>query len=334
MAPQTSLPALALVLGATGGIGGEMTHQLIEAGWRVRALHRQPAAPNIGGNGIDWLRGDAMSAADVARAARGCQVIVHAVNPPGYRRWAELAPPMLDNTIAAAIREHATVVLPGSVYNYGPDAFPLLHEDSPQRPLTAKGAIRVDLEQRLEAATTRGARALIVRAGDFFGPRPGSNWFAQGMLTPGKPLRTVRIPSNPGVGHQWAYLPDVGRTILALLQRREQLPPFARFHMAGHWDEDGQQLAQAVLRVARRHGATPRLARFPWWLMRLAAPVAPTLRELLAMRHIWQQPIRLDGGKLASFLGAEPHTPLDEAVEASLRGLGCLPTTPGKPSSA
>lgn len=313
-------------MGATGGVGGEMIHQLREAGWQVRALHRRATQPKLERDGITWLRGDAMSASDVARAAEGCQVIVHAVNPPGYRHWAELAPPMLDNTLAAAIRERATVVLPGSVYNYGPDAFPLLREDSPQRPLTAKGAVRVDLEQRLEAATTRGARGLVVRAGDFFGPRRGNNWFAQGLVAPGKPLRTVRLPGLPGIGHQWAYLPDVGRTLIALLQRRDALPAFSRFHMAGHWDEDGSQLANAILRVARRHGMAPRLKRLPWSLLRLAAPLAPTLRELLAMRYLWQQPIRLDGGRLAAFLGAEPHTPLDEAVEASLRGLGCLPS--------
>jgi nucleoside-diphosphate-sugar epimerase len=83
---------------------------------------------------------------------------VHAVNPPGYRRWAELVLPMMDNTIAAAIAEGATIVLPGTVYNYGPDAFPLIREDAPQRPLTRKGAIRVELERRLQAACCRGAR--------------------------------------------------------------------------------------------------------------------------------------------------------------------------------
>ena len=30
------------VLGATGGIGGEVTLALLQGGWRVRGLHRQP----------------------------------------------------------------------------------------------------------------------------------------------------------------------------------------------------------------------------------------------------------------------------------------------------
>ncbi|MEN3811845.1 NAD-dependent epimerase/dehydratase family protein [Chromobacterium piscinae] len=122
----------ALVVGAAGGIGGELARQLRDAGWEVRGLVRSLERPD-----------------DVAKAAEGCAVIVHAVNPPGYKRWAELVLPMLDSTIAAAKREGATVVLPGTVYNYGPDAFPILREDSPQRPLTRKGAIRVEMEARL-----------------------------------------------------------------------------------------------------------------------------------------------------------------------------------------
>jgi nucleoside-diphosphate-sugar epimerase len=46
-------------------------------------------------------------------------------------------------------------------------------------PRTRNGAIRVELERRLQAATARGARVIIVRAGDFFGPRAGNNWFSQ-----------------------------------------------------------------------------------------------------------------------------------------------------------
>ena len=120
-----------LVLGATGGIGGEMLRQLAAAGWQVRALTRGET-PSPRGDGVAWLRGDALSRADVLAAAKGCAVIVHAVNPPGYRHWGRLVLPMLDNTIAAAIAEGATIVLPGTVYNFGSDSFPLLAEDATQ----------------------------------------------------------------------------------------------------------------------------------------------------------------------------------------------------------
>jgi nucleoside-diphosphate-sugar epimerase len=315
-----------LVLGASGGIGGEVARQLRDAGWQVRALKRGLARDGEQRDGFTWVGGDAMSRDDVLRAARGCSVIVHAVNPPGYRRWAELVLPMLDNTIAAAIAQRATIVLPGTVYNYGPDAFPLLTEDAPQNPTTRKGAIRVEMERRLRAATQQGARVIIVRAGDFFGSRTtGNSWFSQGMVKPGQPVRVVNLPAAPGVGHPWAYVPDAARTMVELLARRESLEAFANFHLAGHWDSDGTEIAAAIQRaVERRGGPVPKTRAFQWWVVRLASPFVTTLRELLEMRYLWRRTMRLDNARLVAVLGREPHTPLDEAVEAALVRLGCL----------
>ena len=321
----TTQPRMALVLGATGGIGGEVARQLRDAGWQVRALKRGLAHEEERRDGLTWFRGDAMNREDVMRAARGCAVIVHAVSPPGYRRWAELVLPMLENTVAAAIAEHATIVLPGTVYNYGPDALPDLAEDAPQNPVSRKGTIRVELERRLRAATQQGARVIIVRAGDFFGPRPGNNWFSQGLVKPGQPVKAVNLPGDRGVGHQWSYLPDVARAMVELLAHRGHLEPFANFHFAGHWDADGTQLAEAVRRVvAHRTGKVPATRNFSWWLVRLAAPFVVTFRELLEMRYLWRQPVRMSNARLVAVLGREPHTPLDAAVEATLVGLGCL----------
>ncbi len=168
---------IALILGATGGIGGAVARLLHSHGWQVRALHR---APNgiAEKHGFDWRVGDAMVASDVAAAAEGVSLIVHAVNPPGYRNWGQLVLPMLDNAIAAARANGARIVLPGTVYNYGPDAFPDIAEDAPQHPRTRKGAIRVEMERRLRAFAETGAGSvLIVRAGDFFGPGSANNWF-------------------------------------------------------------------------------------------------------------------------------------------------------------
>ncbi|NVZ19792.1 NAD(P)H-binding protein [Pseudomonas costantinii] len=316
-----------LILGATGGIGGEVARQLSAAGWQVCALTRDVDKARSQNSAFTWLKGDALNREDVVAAARGCAVIVHAVNPPGYRNWAEWVLPMIDNTIAAAIGEGATIVLPGTVYNFGPDAFPVLQEDSPQHPQTRKGAIRVQLEQRLEEASRQGARVLIVRAGDFFGARVANNWFAQGLVKPGKPVHAVSYPGAPGVAHQWAYLPDVARTMVELIERRATLEAFARFHMAGHTDADGTQMSRAIQQVVlRRTGHQPRVGRFPWWLLKLVAPFVVTVREMQEMRYLWQTPLRLDNKRLIEVLGKEPNTPLEQAVEATLVGLGCLPT--------
>jgi hypothetical protein len=82
-------------------------------------------------------------------------------------------------------RSLADFVLPGTVYNFGPDAFPDLRETSPQNPVTAKGRIRAEMERRLREAASTEVGLLIVRAGDFFGPKAGNNWFSQGLVKAG-----------------------------------------------------------------------------------------------------------------------------------------------------
>ena len=311
----------ALILGATGGIGGAVAKRLAAQGWTTTAMHRDPAkakARNV--TAIDWIRGDAMSARDVLTAARGADVIVHAVNPPGYRDWEKLVLPMLDNTIAAAKTHGARIVLPGTVYNYGPDALPLLTEASPQSPKTRKGRIRAEMEARLRAASTVGARVLIVRTGDFFGPHAGNNWFSQGLVRPGKTLTAITYPGKRGVGHQWAYLPDVAETIVRLLE--QDLGAFALFHMEGVWDADGRQMVEAIKRIAGQPDL--KVKPFPWWLLSLAAPFVPLFREMAEMRYLWRMPVRMTNEHLVATLGQEPRTPLEAALRATMTDLRCL----------
>jgi nucleoside-diphosphate-sugar epimerase len=314
---------VALILGATGGIGGEVARQLCARGWRVRALHRDPDALVGRDDRFDWLRGDAMVRDDVTRAADGAQLIVHAVNPPGYRNWGGVVLPMIDNTIVAARASGARILLPGTVYNYGPGAFPVLREATPQEPVTQKGAIRVELERRLKEASTNGVRSLIVRAGDFFGPaRGGNNWFAGGMVKPGKPLRTMVYPGRAGIGHQWAYVPDVAETMVRLLEHEDRLAPFATYHMQGHWDANGTRMIDAIRHAAGQPGLKVRA--FPWWALPVMSPFSETMREVREMRYLWKEPIRMDNSALRGELGDEPHTPWDEAVGVTLRSLGCV----------
>jgi nucleoside-diphosphate-sugar epimerase len=311
----------ALVIGAAGGIGGEAAAALSRHGWTVRGLTRRPMPARAG---LDWISGGAMIAADVARAARGVDLIVHAANPPGYKDWEKLVLPMLDNTIAAAKAEGARILLPGTVYNFGLETFPLIDETAPQDPVTRKGKIRVEMERRLEAAAAQGAPVLIVRAGDFFGPHAGNNWFGQLVIKPGAPLKSVTEPSAKGLAHAWAYLPDLAETMARILDRADRLSTFEVFHFGGHLLAWGEMAASV-----RRAAGQPKLPvmGFPWWLVVALSPVVRVFGEMAEMRYLWREPLVLDDRKLRAFLGEVPHTPLDRAVEASLRALGCLEET-------
>jgi nucleoside-diphosphate-sugar epimerase len=317
---------IALVLGATGGVGSETAQALLARGWTVRALTRDPARAQRDFahlRGVDWQRGDALNREDVVAAAHGADAIIHAVNPPGYKNWKGLALPMLESSIAAAQASSARLVLPGTVYNFGPDAPAVIDESAPQRPVTRKGKIRVQMEERLREASRAGVGVLIVRAGDFFGPRAGNSWFSQGLVKPGRALRSVVYPGERERSHAWAYLPDLAATIVELLEQSAKLGSFEVFHFAGHGFERGVELAEATRRAAGVPSAPIR--RFPWFAIYALSPFVETFREMLEMRYLWQRSLLLDNTKLVRFLGAEPRTPLDEALRATLAGLGSLP---------
>ena len=182
------------------------------------------------------------------------------------------------------------------------------------------------MEKRLEEVAAEGTQVIIVRAGDFFGPRgTANNWFGAGIAKPGKPLCSVAYPGSHKVGHDWAYLPDLAETFAQLIERADELPPFARFHFEGHWFDEGVEIARATARVAGLPDAP--VKGMPWWAIYLAAPFVETFRELIEMRYLWKKPLRLDNRRLVTFLGAEPHTPLDQALHQTLKGLGSLPST-------
>jgi len=319
----TTSHSVALVIGATGGVGGAVTRVLASRGWRIKALNRDPlrAAKEHPIEGVEWVQGDSMNPDSVVAAAAGATLIVHAANPPGYKDWDKLIGPMMESSIAAAKATGARILLPGNVYNFDPSQTPIVAETTKEYPVSRKGLIRLAMEQKLMQS---GVRALVVRAGDFYGPGVTANgWFGQ-MVKPGQPVRSVAYPGVRNVGHSWAYLPDLAETMVQLVEREAELDRYATFNFGGTWCERGEDMPRAILRVAGRSQAAIR--GFPWPFLILASPFVPLFREILEMRYLWKTPLRLDNAKLVAFLGHEPRTPLDQAIALSLETLGCTAT--------
>lgn len=320
---MTNSSKTALVLGATGGIGGAVAARLIRQGWTVRALVRDPAqaATTWKGWGRDpeWIQGDALNQAQVIAAARGVDAIVHAVNPAGYQNWSKVVLPMAENTVAAARASGARIVLPGTIYNFEPASTPVIGADSSQTPRSAKGRIRVRMERLIEDAGPE-VRGLIVRAGDFFGAEGRSTWFSQGVIEPGKQQkRLMNIARGPG--HSWAYLPDLAEAIVALMEIEDRLAPFERVQFEGYVDTTGRGMIEAIRAAIGRK--VPEQA-FPWWLMRLLAPFGGFPGEVAEIAPYWKHPARFDNRRLVELLGFEPRTPLAEAVATTLEALDAL----------
>ncbi|PUA97765.1 nucleoside-diphosphate-sugar epimerase [Acidovorax sp. 107] len=328
--PCTDNPSTVLILGARGRLGLAAARAFAQAGWQVLAQVRPgaqgAALPAIAG--VWWLPVAVDDTAALAAQAQGAQVVVHALNPAyTHKAWREQVPALMEAAIAVARQLHATLMLPGNVYNFGEGMPPVLREDTPQAATGFKGRMRVQLEQRLQAATQGGEmRAVVLRAGDFFGSGTGS-WIDQ-AIAKDLPRGRVTWPGPLDVATPWAYLPDLARTFVRVAQERERLAAFECLHFGGH-HVTAKRWLHSFTAIAAEQGWLPdagalRVGQLPWPLLRVAGVVAPTFAALAAMRYLWRTPHRLDNARLRALICDEPHTPFDQAVRQALMDLGLV----------
>ncbi len=278
-----------LILGANGRFGRHAKQAFTQAGWRVRVFDR--------------------SVDDLQHAARGVDVIVNGWNPL-YPDWAERVPQLTKQVIAAAKAVGATVIVPGNVYVYGPDAPDVWGVSTPHRAANRLGKIRREMEQ---AYRESGVRTILLRAGDFIDTEASGNWFDM-ILTKHIVKGKLTYPGARDLDHAWAYLPDLARAAVMLAQQRDQLNqfedvPFAGFTLTGH------QLAAEIAEVM---GRPVRLKSFDWWMLRLAAPVWKLAPYLLEMRYLWNTAHRLDGARFEALLPDFVHADLGAALRRAL----------------
>jgi nucleoside-diphosphate-sugar epimerase len=304
-----------VVLGAAGRFGRIAAEAFRDAGWNVASLVRASAVPRAA-PGTEIVEVDARDTAAVIEAARGADVVLHALNPP-YTEWPKLALPFADTAIAAAREAGATLLFPGNIYNFGKDMPAVLDETTAMHPNSRKGALRVEIERRMRAASGERLRVLILRAGDFFGGTGTGSWFDR-VIAKDVGGGQVTYPGPLDVVHAWAYLPDFAAAMVRLAAMCDRLGPFEQFGFPGH-AVTGRQLVAAI---ARAMGREMSVSTMPWWLLRALSPVVPIYRELTEMAYLWRTPHRIDGSKLAHALGAMRLTALDDAVATALRDLG------------
>lgn len=313
-----------LILGAAGRFGQAAAHAFARAGWRVLAQVRAAGRAPAGSHELVLPIADTPA---LARAAAGASVVIHGINPL-YHRWDEEALPALHQGLAVARTLGARFVLPGNVYGFGSTMPALLREDTPERPDTAHGRIRVAMEDAMRAAVgvpDGGLRCTVIRAGDFFGCGTGS-WLDQAVA---KDITRGRLvyPGPRDLPHAWAYLPDLAAAFVAVAGRADA-PAFERLHFAGH-TLTGDAFLAALDEAAARLGLRPargfRVGGLPWALIGAVGLVHKPWRELARMSYLWRVPHALDGSRLARVALLPPATPLIEALTQSLLDLGHAP---------
>ena len=323
-----------LVTGATGFLGGRIVEKLISSGHTVRALVREPRAPN---GGAETIEGDVRNGEAVLRAARGCDAIVHAAAlvrmwVPDRREFERVNVGGFDAAADAAERLSARLLYVSSFLALGPSDGTLLDE-------TARGEAsggyndyqrtKVEADQRARARANAGQDIVRVYPGVVFGP---------GRLTAGNHVVRLfldhargKLPGILGRGDLrqcFAFVDDVVTGVVLALERAQR----GTGYVLGGENRTALELFRAFARVS---GVAEPRRRIPFAIASLVGRISrwradqfgtePALTDEVVRiyRHEWAY----SSASAERDLGYR-ITPFEEAIGrtvAWLRSTGELP---------
>jgi nucleoside-diphosphate-sugar epimerase len=305
------------ILGARGRLGRVVAKAFLDAGYEVRAVTRDGKLP-AELSGAEAVAANALDRQSLIQATQGVDIVFNGLNPI-YSDWSTVLP-MAENVMAACHVNRALHLFPGTVYNFGSPMPAVITEETPERPTTEMGRIRVAMEELFRGeASAGGVRTILLRAGDFFGGTGTGSWFD--LVVASKLAKGVYTAPGPvDLVHEWAYLPDFAEAFVALAGKRDTFSAYENLNFPGHTVTDLEIKAAAEKALGRKL----KLASMPWWVLRAGSPFVPMWKAILSMSYLRFEEHRLVSTRLEGIIGTIPHTPLNEAVAQSLADLGIV----------
>jgi dihydroflavonol-4-reductase len=310
----------ALVIGATGFIGGAVVRAALAQGWQVRAMRRDDR--RVGAIGdlaekheIEWCQANLIDASTIAEAMLGCDVVFHAAgyyptssrDPAHQLRRAQTQ--MEGVLLAFRQAQPGTLVYTSSLSTIGPPSEPgRLANESDLYQLGNVSAPYFDIKMVMEqTALKSGLPVLVLCPTAVFGPgdvKPTSGRLlinvarGQMLLYPDGQINVVDVR-------------DVAGAHVAAVERGQ---PGERYIIGGENMSFRQMLTVAALQAGRR----PPAVRLPPRLIELAGSLAGQLGILGAdMLQAIRQFQPLDTGKARAELGLTTR-PFAETVHDAL----------------
>jgi hypothetical protein len=119
----------------------------------------------------------------------------------------------------------------------------------------------------------------------------------------------------------------MARALVGLAERAAPMKGFESFNFEGY-----NLTGAALVAALEAHAKRPLKVRgMPWFAMRLMAPFAPLIREVLEKRYLWTVPHAVDESSLRDALPKFQPTPLAEALTKTLPELKATAARAGSP---
>ncbi len=295
------------VIFGSGPVGLALVDELVGRGHQVRVVNRSGSAPLP--DRVEHIAGDAADPEFALGAASGAAVVYQVLNPP-YHRWPEEFPPLQRSLVSAAQAADARFVSLENLYMYGDTAGTPIDENTPIKPHTRKGEVRLEMAKTLSALGDSGDLELATaRASNYFGPR--ATWQSPlGERVIGRVLdgKSAQVVGDPETKHSYTYLKDLSR-VLATLGTDDRAVGEV-WHVP---NAPARTTTDLVAMIGEELGREIKVSVAPELVLRMMGLFNPTVRELNEMLYEFKSDFVADGEKFTKAFGMEA-TPLDQAI--------------------
>lgn len=301
----------ALVLGASGGMGYAIVKELSSRGIETIAFSRSnDKLIELFGDDSHVIihPGDVFVEKDIIAAAKGVEVIFHAVNIP-YPEWEEKQSILINNVLKAGKENEAKIAMVDNIYAYGRSNGTKVKEDTPKQPHTKKGKIRLQNEKLVSASDVP---VLIAHFPDFYGPN-AENTLVHYTISSMEAKKRAMFVGDQTIPREYIFTPDGAKAIVELSLNEKAY--------GQNWNIPGCGVitGNEMIEIARRlTGNQKRVLTATKTLIKFLGLFDKQMREFVEMLYLTEEPVVLSGEKYEKEIGPLSLTSYENGMKKTI----------------
>lgn len=301
----------ALVLGASGSMGYAIVKELCNRGIHVVAFARNKEKLDLlfsFEENVEVMTGDVFIQEDIMNAAKGVDIIFHAVNIP-YSDWEKQQSKLLINILEVTKYYGIKLGIVDNIYAYGKQERELVKEDAEKRPHTKKGKIRLQLE---EMAKKANVKMFIAHFPDFYGPNAESTLIhhtLNGVLA----NKLSSFVGDKKIAREYIFTPDGAKAMVELALRDEAYGQ--NWNIPGHSVITGEEIVRHIRQLT---GYKKPVMTVKKGMIKLIGLFDKQMNEFVEMLYLTETPVVLSGEKYKQYIGDVPKTSYYDGLKETI----------------
>jgi len=304
----------AVVLGATGGMGVAIVHELITRGIEVTAFARneEKLTYHFGAQSlVNIFPGNVFSKQELNDVVKGNDVIFHAINIP-YADWQKKLSILTKNIINVTKENSAKLAIVDNIYSYGKNPGKKVQETTSKTPHTKKGKIRLEMEKLYKTANIP---YVIAHFPDFYGPYV-ENSLLNFTLRDMAKNQTAQFVGNQTIAREHIFTPDGAKALVQLAENENAY--YQNWNIPAYDVITGEEIISIVRELIKSQSKVSTVTKN---MLRFVGIFNKQMREFVEMQYLNEDPVILDGEKYERIIGPLPKTNYEEGIRKTLESM-------------